>query len=168
MTHEINTSFDFVVRERYILSYFIDRISSALAPVIMFCITILLLISIGSAALLVQKYMLYYVNNLIWPILCIFVLLWTMALLQSGDSILLNAMVDLRARFPCEWDIGWRGEYIRTRSDIDSIVLHCKDSPIGFRVFGIIITVDLLSGVTYMAAMALFSWISTIIATGGK
>jgi hypothetical protein len=69
-----------------------------------------------------------------------------------------RALLDLRGRIPVAFACERHEQGFRElRLELDSIIAHCQNTPIGFRLFGILITPNLVAGALYSTLIALIS-----------
>ena len=85
-------------------------------------------------------------------------MLFTVSLIQTGDFNFFETLLDLRGRIPVAFanerhELGFR----ELRLELDSIISHCQNTPIGFRLFGILITPNLVAGALYSSLIAIIS-----------
>lgn len=113
--------------------------------------------------------------QLVWAsaiALAVLVVLAGMAYLYPAGDALYRAMIEIRrcvliffrpvlihclfwhtySQFPAESATGWVAAFGATRNDIDSIISHCKNTPIGFTVLGFVITPTLVQSIVYLLA----------------
>jgi hypothetical protein len=90
-------------------------------------------------------------------------LLFAMSMLNSGDN-LLPALRAFRSRFPCQGERDWRHGYAQVRSEIDSIITHVASTPLGFSIFGLPITFNLVK----VVATGFISLLSTLVSSSAK
>jgi hypothetical protein len=89
------------------------------------------------------------------------VILWTLSLLDIGNELFMSALLDIRGRFPCAYEPHWRYEQSQMRMELDSIITHCKNTPVSFEFFGIRITYNLVAGFTYSTVFGVSSVIAS-------
>ena len=168
ITFELDSSLslDIVIRERYLVSSLIERASSQLsrAGIIFLSLISLILVTIS---VIISLTGLNAFNAIVFLLayVCLFFVLFTVSLIQTGDVNFYEALLDLRGRIPVAFanerhEHGFR----ELRLELDSIISHCQNTPIGFRLFGILITPNLVAGALYSTLIALASLVISQLA----
>jgi hypothetical protein len=156
---------DIVIRERYLVSSLIERASSQLsrAGVIVVTLIGLMLMTVG-VAISVTGLNAFNIVIFLAAYVCLFFALFTVSLIQTGDVNFYEALLDLRGRIPVAFANERHEQGFRElRLELDSIISHCQNTPIGFRLFGILITPNLVAGALYSTLIALISLIASKI-----
>jgi MFS family permease len=167
VSQKFKSSLDFVIRERYMVTHLVDYTCKCLSRggfiggIFAGVVGILLVSSIQSVgwnplSILVAAAM--YTT--------ILALLWTMAALEKGDAAFLDALLDMRGRFPCAYDTDWRDSFAQLRAELDSVIKHCQNTPIGFRFLGFMMTTDLVGGFTYSTLFTIASYLLSAVFGG--
>jgi hypothetical protein len=159
MELESSFSLDIVIRERYLVSSLIERLSLLFSrPVIMIVSLIVLVLMTMGISIRMVGLNAFNLTGCIFVYLGLFVVFFTLAVIQTGDYNFFEVLLDLRSRIPVAFANERHGHAFRElRLELDSIISHCQNTPIGFRFFGILITPNLVAGVLYSTLLALAS-----------
>jgi hypothetical protein len=155
------TSLDWVVRERHLMSCLCTSVSARLSYLV---IPAVLASSAFILGLLYKSFSRPQLNSgltiaaLVLAVVLVGMLAICSWLSQEGEK-LGQAMSEIRSRFPCDGDEDWASQFLALRNDIDSIISHCKNTPLGFSVLGLVITPSLVQTLIY----GLFSGVGVIV-----
>lgn len=156
-------SLDVLVRDRYGIALMIEsvskRLSTLLVPIIIFG---------GGAAFALlyttlKRRPLVIAGSILGALVLALVvvsLLGIMAALHPAGEELLNRMLKLRSRWPCQGEKNWDEEFSPLRNDIDSIISHCSRTPIGFELLGMKVTPNLVQSVLSILSTGVATMIS--------
>jgi hypothetical protein len=166
-SQKIKSSLDFVIRERYMVTHLVDYTCKCLSRggfIGGFFAGAVGILLVSSVVVVGWNPMSILVTGAMY--ITILILLWTMAALEQGDATFLEALLDMRGRFPCAYDTDWRDSFAQLRAELDSVIKHCQNTPIGFRFLGIMMTTDLVGGFTSATFFSIASYLMTAIFGG--
>ncbi len=156
-------SLDIVAQDRYIVSSLVNKATVPLSRICCVCLVLCFLYFVALTGLVLSRRpaviltVAAYAEITVIMFSILFVMMW----LNRADD-LERRLVNIRSRFPYRGRTNWNDEFRSVRDDIESLTQLCKDSKIGFRIFGLLITPNLV-GSLFTGYVGILSFVFSML-----